>query len=90
MKMKERENVNFLIKADPKEFDLESALEAQCMLMDTLEDIVFQLEVTTKTNFKGKDYQAWRTSILYKKNRVASALRKFRDRVYLLKYKGSV
>jgi hypothetical protein len=79
-----REDTNYLLSADPNDFDLEDAWVALIKLEDDLDDISFQLNDVPEEEFRGPNYTKWRMSASFKRNRIASARRRFKKRVNML------
>lgn len=81
--MTDRSDVDFLLKAEPEEYDFFEALDAYLMLADSLDDISFQLNDVPRDDFSGSDYEKWRKGASFKRNKISSATRKFKFRVML-------
>ena len=84
-----KDNTNYLLTVNVAEFGLEEAVEAKNELSDALDDLTFQLSLPPG-EFQGTDYQTWFKKALYKKNRIASAYRKFKARVVELQRESAL
>ena len=79
--MNNRENIDFLLVANPEEFDLDGAIEAQLELSYAFDDINFQINDVPEYEFKGNNYKKWKTGACYKRGKISSAYKRFRNRV---------
>lgn len=84
-----KDNTNYLLTVNVAEFGLEEAVEAKNELSDALDDLTFQLSLPPG-EFQGTDYQTWFKKASYKKNRIASAYRKFKARVVELQRESAL
>ncbi len=84
-----KDNTNYLLTVNVAEFDLEEAVAAKNELSDALDDLTFQLSLP-RSEFQGEDYALWHKKASYKKNRVASAYRKFKARVIELQRESAL
>lgn len=84
-----KDNTNYLLTVNVAEFDLEEAVAAKNELSDALDDLTFQLSLP-RSEFQGEDYALWVKKASYKKNRVASAYRKFKARVIELQRESAL
>jgi len=84
-----KDNTNYLLTVNVAEFDLEEAVAAKNELSDALDDLTFQLSLPP-SEFQGTDYQVWFKKASYKKNRIASAYRKFKARVVELQRESAL
>ncbi len=84
-----RQNIDFLLKSAPEDFNLEEAKEALLELYSTLFDLQFQLGLGSD-GFQGPDYQTWFTRASYKESRVKSTIKKFQYRVKDLQEKSDL
>lgn len=77
----QRADINYLISAEAADFDLYGAMEAAMNLADSIDDINFQLLDVPQAEFKGRDYDKWKTGASFKRNKLNQAYRRFRLRV---------
>lgn len=76
--MADRQDIEYLLTAEPVEFTIEEAVEALLLLEDSIDDIKFQLEDVPKSKFQGSNYDNWKIAASYKKNRILAARRRFK------------
>ena len=84
-----KDNTKYLLTVNVAEFDLEEAVAAKNELSDALDDLTFQLSLP-RSEFQGEDYALWHKKASYKKNRVASAYRKFKARIIELQRESAL
>ncbi len=88
--MKEsKENVDFLLRENPINLNLEETKEALLILYEALYDLNFQLGLGSD-GFQGPDYQTWFTRASYKESRVKATIKKFQYRVKDLQEKSDL
>lgn len=78
-----RADIDFLLEANPLDYDMYSAAEAVCILQDSLDDIEFQRNDVPVHKFKG-NREEWIQRVSYKRNKIRSAERRFRFRFWQL------
>lgn len=78
--MTNREDVDYLLGADPQDFTVEEARDARDLLEAAINDISFQLDYVTADTFDGVDFDKWRRSAGFKKNKMLQAKRQFNNR----------
>ena len=83
-----REDLNYLLGANPDDFDYLDSLEAYHTLTDVLLDLQFQL-MASAIDFQGSDREAWAVKAQYKSNRTVEAAKRFSRRVRELKETGA-
>lgn len=84
-----RDDLNYLLGANPEDFDLWEVKDAIIFLSDTIDDFEYQIGAPREI-FQGQDYDSWLMKARYKLNKVKSARRRFSGYLFKLKQESDL